>query len=479
MKKVNVLLTLLFLSIAYGFAQSPDNRWGIGVYGGANQYSGDFGNGFYRFNQSFYGFGGLSVARNLSEHWDLEFNTSYGEIGHIENLDYGQNRFLHEMFQFNFVAKYSFFKYDNVRLRPFVFAGMGYANFDDKLSTRNYDNFIVPVGAGLTYKVSPRISVVIKETFMFPDGDNIELANSGPSDAYLQHSVGIVFNLGRKKDRDKDGISDRRDKCPDLFGVRANNGCPPDGDGDGVYDADDRCPDQSGSVALKGCPDRDGDGVADIDDACPDEKGSIATNGCPDKDGDGVADKDDACPNEKGTKALQGCPDRDGDGIADKDDACPNEKGTKALQGCPDRDGDGIADKDDACPDKFGVKANNGCPEEETLDRDLYHIDFMTGKSDIHPRSYKVLDKLAGHLVNSPKASLSIEGHTDSTGSDAINTKISQLRADAVKSYLVTKHKISPKRISAVGKGSLEPIDTNATSAGRAKNRRVDLIISK
>jgi outer membrane protein OmpA-like peptidoglycan-associated protein len=91
-----------------------------------------------------------------------------------------------------------------------------------------------------------------------------------------------------------------------------------------------------------GClPDRDRDGVPDMVDKCPDLPGIKALDGCNDRDGDGVLDHEDECPDEPGLKRLKGCPDkglgdRDGDGIIDKDDLCPDVKGTKANKGCPE-----------------------------------------------------------------------------------------------------------------------------------------------
>lgn len=82
------------------------------------------------------------------------------------------------------------------------------------------------------------------------------------------------------QDRDKDGIVDKEDKCPDVFGVASLQGCP-DSDGDGITDADDKCPSVAGPASLRGCPDKDGDGIADIDDKCPAVAGIAALNGCP------------------------------------------------------------------------------------------------------------------------------------------------------------------------------------------------------
>ncbi len=84
--------------------------------------------------------------------------------------------------------------------------------------------------------------------------------------------------------------------------------------------------------------DRDKDGVTDDKDECPDVKGEIALIGCPDKDGDGVADKNDKCPDEKGSVNHNGCaaPDSDGDGINDDEDKCPQLRGSLEKGGCPE-----------------------------------------------------------------------------------------------------------------------------------------------
>ena len=186
---------------------------------------------------------------------------------------------------------------------------------------------------------------------------------------HLHFGVNLIF--GRKtKDRDGDGVKDKKDDCPDVAGLKELHGCP-DKDHDGIADKDDLCPADSGLVSLKGCPDKDGDGIADKDDACPDVAGLAQFKGCPDKDGDGVIDKEDDCPDVKGLATLKGCPDRDGDGVSDKDDVCPDVAGLIKNKGCPDKDGDGVIDKDDACPDKPGPASNRGCPEVKISSVDL------------------------------------------------------------------------------------------------------------
>lgn len=108
-----------------------------------------------------------------------------------------------------------------------------------------------------------------------------------------------------------------------------------DNDGDGVSNRKDKCPDDQGLVEFDGCPDRDNDGIQDKDDACPDKAGTIKTHGCPDRDGDGIPDDSDKCPDQKGLAKFNGCPDSDNDGIPDEKDNCPNEAGPKENKGCP------------------------------------------------------------------------------------------------------------------------------------------------
>ncbi len=279
-------------------------------------------------------------------------------------------------------------------------------------------------------------------------------------------------------DRDGDGILDAEDKCPDTPGLKELQGCP-DKDGDGIIDMEDNCPDQAGTIELKGCPDRDGDGIADKDDKCPDVKGLKEFAGCPDRDGDGVQDSEDACPDVAGDKAHAGCPDTDGDGVYDNEDKCITVKGPKENLGCPykDTDGDGVLDKDDKCPTVKGTKANNGCPEvKEEVKKVLMkarNIQFETGKAIIKPVSYGILNEVAKILKEYNYYNVSIDGYTDNTGKADLNLKLSQERAKAALDYLV-KQGVEASRMTSQGFGITKPIADNKTAAGRAQNRRVE-----
>ena len=273
---------------------------------------------------------------------------------------------------------------------------------------------------------------------------------------HFQHSAGVLIKFGGK-----------------------------DTDGDGIYDTDDECPETPGLPEFNGCPDTDGDGIEDRNDACPNTPGTAEFNGCPDSDGDGIADPQDACPNTPGLASLNGCPDADGDGITDADDNCPNEAGPRANNGCPwpDRDGDGVLDKDDQCPDVPGTVANNGCPEVTVdvinqLNEYSKTILFDLGKSTIRQESYAVLQNIADIMKEYPNSSFVIEGHTDSTGRESTNQKLSDSRAASVRDYLTTIG-MSGNRLSSVGYGESRPIASNANKAGRQQNRRVEISLKK
>ncbi|MCW3108539.1 MAG: OmpA/MotB domain protein, partial [Segetibacter sp.] len=309
----------------------------------------------------------------------------------------------------------------------------------------------------------------------------------GGNDIYLQHNLGLIFSLKKPVDTDKDGVPDKKDKCPDTPpGVKVDSkGCPVDTDGDGVADYIDKCPQQPGSAELSGCPDTDKDGVADIDDKCPAVPGLAKFAGCPDSDGDGVEDSKDQCPNTAaGTPVdANGCPlDSDGDKVPDNLDKCPNTPAGTVVDatGCPvDRDGDGIPNNVDKCPDTPGPATNNGCPEvkEETKKRLNFAtrgIYFETGKAIIKPESFPKLDEIVSIINEYPDYNLRLGGHTDSVGSAMSNMFLSQARVDAVKAYLVSKG-VSETRLVAKGFGETMPIAPNKTAVGRAQNRRVEM----
>ena len=205
-----------------------------------------------------------------------------------------------------------------------------------------------------------------------------------------------------------------------------------------------------------------------------------------DKDGDGVPNKLDQCPNTPAGVSVDanGCPlDTDKDGVADYLDKCPGTpsaaKGYVTEDGCPtDKDGDGVFDFEDVCVDVAGVKENKGCPEikaevKKVFEKALNGIQFQTGSAKIKSVSNKILNDVVNIMKENPSYKLSINGHTDNVGDPAKNQKLSEDRAAAVKKYLEDKG-IESSRLTSAGFGQDQPVETNKTASGRAKNRRVE-----
>ena len=297
--------------------------------------------------------------------------------------------------------------------------------------------------------------------------------------------IGFIFEPGMG-DRDGDGIKDDVDKCPDdpedYDGFEDEDGCPdPDNDKDGIPDELDSCPNDpetyNGYKDEDGCPDgvvrdRDGDGIPDDVDKCPDQPedfdGFEDEDGCPDPDNDkdGIPDKVDLCPNDPedfdGFEDEDGCPDPDNDHdrIPDKLDKCPNEPET--YNGFEDEDG---------CPDKGLVIVQRG--KLEIMDK----IYFETDKDEILPRSFPLLDQIAGTIKGHPEIKLiEVQGHADERGDDEHNLDLTDRRAKSVVRALEDRD-VSLGRLRGKGYGETKPICTQHNEDCWSKNRRVEFII--
>jgi OOP family OmpA-OmpF porin len=115
-------------------------------------------------------------------------------------------------------------------------------------------------------------------------------------------------------------------------------------------------------------------------------------------------------------------------------------------------------------------------PREEKVSMVL-NVLFDTDKADVKDQYYPDVDKLADFMKTYPNTTVTIEGHTDSTGSNEYNKKLSEARAKSVRQLLIDKYGIDGSRISTIGYGEEYPIDTNDTPEGRQKNRRVEAVI--
>ena len=154
-----------------------------------------------------------------------------------------------------------------------------------------------------------------------------------------------------------------------------------------------------------------------------------------------------------------------------------------------DTDGDGFLDGDDQCPiepETFnGFQDADGCPDkkpeiifEKKAPIVLDGVNFKVGSSELTSNAELVLDKVVRTLKDYKEMHLEISGHTDSTGSRALNMKLSRERAESVRRYLINQG-IEEHRLRAIGLGPDHPVTSNKTKEGRAKNRRIEFFRTK
>ena len=319
---------------------------------------------------------------------------------------------------------------DNVFFNPYLTGGFGVTDFN---SGNFYENG--NAGAGFEFNIGKGTFFYIQTVYDFQinhkalDNLNYSIGYAAPIFKITKPAKVVVAPPPPPPpvvDTDGDGIPDSKDKCPTVAGVAKYNGCPiPDTDHDGINDEEDKCPAVAGVARFKGCP-------------------------VPDTDGDGINDEQDSCPAVPGIAKYHGCP-------------------------IPDTDGDGINDEEDKCPTVVGTKENFGCPEiQKKINELAKSVYFSMGTATISSKAFKSLDEVIAILKANPSAKLSIEGHTDNTGKEDLNKKLSQQRADAIAAYIAKKG-VEASRLSAVGYGSDKPVADNKTAAGKAQNRRVEL----
>ena len=472
--KLTFVLCACVLSLTQINAQNATAPWSIGLSGGKSAYNGDLGNAFFNFDQPYQGIGGLKIGRYINPSLDVSLDGTYGRYGFWEN---STDQFLSNMLQGNLTLDYKlnngYILSEDAVIAPYIFGGLGFANIsheeNEAGTARAADgtDIYIPLGLGATVNITPNVGLFWQGTYgglnFNDERDFLEVGDN--NDQFMLNQVGLKFNIGSGgiKDADGDGIADNKDACPNT---------------------------PAGPNGYKGCPDSDGDGLIDRADDCPNTFGERKYKGCPDTDGDGVMDKIDDCPDVAGAAKFKGCPDTDGDGIADNIDECPNQRGTRSNRGCPvtttvvveDTDGDGIPNSEDQCPSVAGPASNRGCPvlsqEVQTVfEEALRGIQFETAKAVIKSASYPILNNVVRVMQNNPTYKLSIEGHTDSQGSEASNLDLSQRRAEAVRLYLVNNG-IAASRMTATGYGESIPVADNNTPEGRALNRRVEFKVS-
>ena len=197
-----------------------------------------------------------------------------------------------------------------------------------------------------------------------------------------------------------------------------------------------------------------------------------------DTDNDGVLDSTDKCPTSPVGSVVDatGCPK-----VVEVAKVVEEVKVAPVPAAAPvstDADNDGVVDDSDLCPaSEAGATVNQfGCKETENIT--LEGVTFELGSAKLKNTSLAILDVAAKSLTSNPGLKIQIEGHTDNQGGTAVNQRLSQIRANAVMIYLI-RQGVKAETLSAKGFGASQPVTTNDTNEGRAKNRRVDLKILK
>lgn len=463
MKRFGVLiLVVCLLMTSVLMAENSAGRMGLGVSGSMIKLIG--------------GTGDQSVINYLSAVW-MKYSFSEALTGEA-TIGLGWVRPRDPDSHFKAVGTYRTYLYPwslNLRynlmparqLNPYIGAGVGVVHWNLRNVTGDDEWFPIPESGNLVTGIESNVAGLLLAGFEFElnekwildlglrythmvgqDKDNIGTGDD--NDGILELRLGLGMFFGGFGDRDGDGIENKFDADPDapedFDGFQDEDGMPDlDNDKDGILDNVDKAPNRP----------EDFDGFQD-EDGIPDL----------DNDKDGVPDKQDKCINDP----------EDIDGFQDED-------------GCPDidNDGDGIPDNEDKCPNKAenfnGYMDEDGCPEQskesEALRRGealvLPDVTFESGKAVLSLNAKKVLDRVFESLKTNSDIEVEIRGFTDSVGSAGGNLRLSQRRAEAVKDYLVDRG-IAFGRLRAIGYGEANPIASNGSSEGRAKNRRIEFV---
>jgi OOP family OmpA-OmpF porin len=367
---------------------------------------------------------------------------------------------------------------------PYLFAGIASLTFNPKgeggvklpnNQAGNYNttevNYLGELG--IRFPVTDNLSLGINGGVQISPNDWLDDKALGVNnDMFYTIMGGISYSFLTEYDTDGDGVVDSKDLCPNTpAGVKVDEfGCPLDSDKDGIPDYLDECPGtpKGAPIDKVGCPlDSDGDGIPDYTDLCPNTPKGVEVDeyGCPfDLDGDGVPDYLDKCPNTPHDVEVDknGCPlDEDLDGVPDYLDQCP---GTPPGAQVDDKGCELVI-----APPPPPVPERN--PEQLVLSSET-SFEFNCAK--LKPTAYPELDKLLEQMKKYPTSRWRIEGYTDNVGSEEGNIKMSQMRAESVLNYFVSRG-IPKGRFEVAGMGSKNPVAYNSTPEGRAKNRRVEI----
>lgn len=275
MKNFN-LFSVVLVSAALSFSnngksQTSDRPISFGIHTGLVDYHGDLSHQWFDYH-AYRGHVGLSAFYSISPFLNLGVSGNYGRFGyHVNAVSAGDQRGLSaKMLQANVQLRLKInngvWLDEESRVQPFIFIGTGFSDYQEDKIFRGQPlvvegtDWTGNAGAGVSYMITDLIGVNYTLNYAMTNHDKRDGISSGKNDQFMQHSLGVIFNIGTKKvdlvDTDGDGVDDSRDNCSNTPGYVSvdNKGCPLDADKDGLADYLDACPDEFGIGSNKGCP---------------------------------------------------------------------------------------------------------------------------------------------------------------------------------------------------------------------------------
>lgn len=508
-----VLLAGSFLHHA-ALAQSTAGRWSLGFHGGANLWVNDM-------NQRKVGIGGeMFVRYGISPFFSLGLQGGYEDLKAYQDPVYPG--FLPE--------NYLKLRASNANLvgwihlspgrsfAPYLYVGAGAMVYKRSNTVYHYPANVyygtlhIPVGIGFEAFLGSGSSFILEASGRLLD-DKTENYQFKSPDWYgsVKAGLNVYLGSGESDDDDNDGLTNVQEA---QYGSDPDN---PDTDGDGLKDGEEvrryktspLNPDSDGDGLLDGDEvfkyrtdpsqmDTDGDGLSDgleitrygTDPLKIDTDGDALTDGDEvnlyktdplkvDTDGDGLTDWDEV----RIYKTDPNNPDTDGDGLLDADEVRKHKTDpTKS-----DTDGGGVSDGAevlrgsnplDPRDDMAGQRQTPQMLMEGGTAVTLQGVNFLSGSAKLLKNAERTLERAYNALVADPTIRVEIAGYTDNTGSAVLNDRLSWQRAEAARQWLIRRG-VDPSRLTTMGYGPRDPIDSNATALGRANNRRVEFHVIK
>jgi outer membrane protein OmpA-like peptidoglycan-associated protein len=476
--RLAVLLVLGTLASLNAFGQLRDQGTSAGVGVGATLGMTDFTNDDYRFLAR--GFFRLPFSKGLKG----ELGLGIGQVGGSE--------YTAQILPIDF--RLLLMPLNSENINPYIFAGIGALGYKLRVRPPNANvsmdagsqwTAFAPAGVGVQFKIGEGVALELNGAYNYTFTKNLNAITETKNDAFLSGTVGLTFIAeSPNADPDKDGLTNAEEK------QLGTNKKVADTDGDGLNDGDEVHKYKTNPMAV----DSDNDGLKDGEEVLTYKTDPNKA----DTDGDGLSDGDEIMKYK--TDPLKA--DTDGDGLKDGDEVTKYK--TDPLK--VDTDGDGLSDGDEIMKyktdplkaDTDGGTVNDNieitrgsnpldpaddvpkAPVQVAVGASIVMkgVTFESGKAVLSPSSTDSLERAYLVLSENPDVTVEIQGYTDNTGKKATNVKLSQDRANAVRTWLINKG-IAADRLTAKGFGPDNPIAPNATKEGKAQNRRIEFFRTK